>query len=280
MFITERPAPAVVRASEIPWEKLPAREGIFSKSMTFGDATTRRYLYVQVGKTGPQAASPRHKHTFDQLRYFIEGDAKYGNTIYHPGDCVYFPEGVPYGPQVGYNDADSIQIVLQFSGPSGIYYPSGDEQAAAKRALDADGEFRSGVYHPRAGKPRDGFEALLEHITGAPVAYAAPRYDAPIRMRTAAYTATPDPRDARIVRRHLARFNECGPDVVVATLQPGATLASEVPAADRLTVLISGEAVYRGAAIEGIACLHVPYGMTSEALVARTECTLLIVTFG
>ncbi len=280
MFITERPAPAVVRANEIPWEKLPAREGIFTKNMTFGDAATRRYLYAQIGRTGPDAISPRHKHTFDQLRYFIEGDAKFGSTVYHPGDCVYFPEGVPYGPQIGYNGADSVHVTLQFPGPSGIYYPSGDEQAAAKRALDATGEFRDGVYYPREGKPRDGFEALLEHITGAKVAYAKPRYDAPIRMRTSAFAALPDPGEPRIVRRHLARFNECGPDVTVATLQPGATLAPETPAADRLSVLISGTAVYGGVAIEGIACLHVPRGAASKPFLARSECTLLIVTFG
>ena len=51
MFITDRPAAAVVRASDLPWEKLPAREGISTKSMTFGDAATRRYLCAQIGKT-------------------------------------------------------------------------------------------------------------------------------------------------------------------------------------------------------------------------------------
>jgi hypothetical protein len=280
MFITEQPAPAVIRAADIPWEKLPAREGIYTQSMTFGDAVTRRYLHVQVGRTSATAMSPRHKHTFDQLRYFLEGDAKFGSTIYHPGDCVYFPEGVPYGPQVGYNDADCLVLVLQFAGPSGIYYPSGDEQTAAKRALDAAGEFRDGVYFPNDGKPRDGFEALLAQITGAPVAYASPRYDAPIRMRTAAFAAVPDPHDARIARRHLARFNECGPEVEFLTLTAGAVLAPAVPPADRLTVLISGHATYGDAAVDGISCMHVPAGTSSEALTARDDCSVLVVTFG
>ena len=214
-------SPSLVRAADVPWIKLPAREGIFTKSMTFGDPSTRRYLQAQIGKTGPTAVSPRHKHTFDQLRYFIEGDANYGSTIYHPGDCVYFPEGVAYGPQVGYNDTDSTQIVLQWGGPSGMYYPSGDEQRAAKLALDALGEFRDGVYYPNGGKPRDGFEALLEHITGERVVYAQPRYDAPIRMRTSAFAAIADPGDPNVTRRHLARFNECGPSVDVVSLEPG-----------------------------------------------------------
>ena len=226
------------------------------------------------------AVSPRHKHTFDQLRYFIEGDAKYGSTIYHPGDCVYFPEGVAYGPQVGYNDTDSTQIVLQWGGPSGMYYPSGDEQRAAKLALDALGEFRDGVYYPNGGKPRDGFEALLEHITGERVVYAAARYDAPIRMRTSAFAAIADPGDPNVTRRHLARFNECGPSVDVISLERGGTLRAEIAPADRLYTLISGTATYGTSHIEGITCVHVVRGAASEALAADDPCMVLMVTFG
>jgi quercetin dioxygenase-like cupin family protein len=224
--------------------------------------------------------SPRHKHTFDQLRYFIEGDAKYGTTIYHPGDCVYFPEGVAYGPQVGINDEDSIQIVLQWSGPSGIYYPSGDEQRAAQRALAERGEFREGIYHPHDGKPRDGFEAILEQITGERVVYAGARYDAPIRMRTSAYAATPDLDDPHVQRRFLARFNECGPEVTTIELAPGGTLRPETAPADRLYTLIDGTARYGSADIEGITCVHVQAGSTSETLTAVDDCTILRVTFG
>jgi hypothetical protein len=273
-------SPSVVRAADVPWIKLPAREGIYTKSMTFGNPSTRRYLQAQIGKTSASAMSPRHKHTFDQLRYFIEGDAKYGDTIYHAGDCVYFPEGVAYGPQVGYNDADSIQIVLQWSGPSGIYYPSGDEQRAAKLALDALGEFRDGVYYPNGGKPRDGFEALLEHITGERVVYTGARYDAPIRMRTSAFASTSDPDDPNVTFRHLARFNECGPAVDVVHLTQGGTLRAAIAPADRLYTLISGTATYGTSDIDGIACMHVPQGVLNEPIVAVDDCTVLLVTFG
>ena len=272
--------PAIVRMADVPWQNLEARDGIFIKSATFGDESTRRYLRAVVGKSSATAMSPRHKHTFEQLRYFIEGDAKYGNVIYHPGDCVYFPEGGPYGPQVGYNDTDSTQIVLQWGGPSGVYYPSGDEQGAAKRALDNLGEFRDGVYFPNAAKPKDGFEAILEHITGEPVAYAQARYDAPIRMRTSAFASRPNPADERISVQHLARFNECGPEIEFVTARAGATLPATPVTADRLTVLLRGAADYGAEAIEGITLVHVPAGTSSNALTARDECALLVVTFG
>ena len=271
---------SVVRAADLPWVKLPAREGIFTKSMTFGNPLTRRYLQAQIGRTSATAISPRHKHTFDQLRYFIDGDAKYGSTVYHPGDCVYFPEGVAYGPQVGYNDADSTQIVLQWGGPSGIYYPSGDEQRAAKLALDALGEFRDGVYYPNNGKPRDGFEAILEHITGQPVTYAGARYDAPIRMRTSAFSAAADPDQPSVRRRRLARFNECGPDVEVIDVLRGGTLRAQPAPADRLYTLIAGSAAYGTIDIEGITCMHVPQGASNDSLTALDDCTVLVVTFG
>ena len=273
-------SPNVIRAAGVPWVKLPAREGIFTQSMTFGNSATGRYLQAQVGRTGPRAISPRHKHTFDQLRYFVEGDAKYGSTIYHPGDCVYFPEGVAYGPQVGYNERDSTQIVLQWGGPSGIYYPSGDEQRAAKVALDALGEFRDGVYYPSDGKPRDGFEAILEHITGKAVVYASARYDAPIRMRTSAFGAQVDPDDANVRRRYLARFNACGPEIVLVEITRGGTLRSEPAPADRLYTLIWGSASYGATPVDGISCMHVPGGLWNAALTAIDDCTVLIVTFG
>jgi hypothetical protein len=270
----------VVRMDDVPWQNLEARDGIYIKSATFGDDSTRRYLRAVVGKTSATAISPRHKHTFEQLRYFIEGDAKYGNVIYHPGDCVYFPEAVAYGPQVGYNDTDSTQIVLQWGGPSGVYYPSGDEQGAAKRALDEHGEFRDGVYFPKSGKPRDGFEAILEHITQAPVAYAPARYDAPIRMRTSAYAAIPDPADAHVRIQHLARFNECGPEIEMYSVAAGGTLAAQTPAADRLLVLLSGDAAFDDRSLSGITLIHTPQGAFCDALTATADCRVLAVTFG
>ena len=40
--------------------------------------------------------SPRHRHNFDQVRFTIEGQVKYGPITTQAGDCLYFPEGVFY----------------------------------------------------------------------------------------------------------------------------------------------------------------------------------------
>jgi mannose-6-phosphate isomerase-like protein (cupin superfamily) len=270
----------VVRAADIRWQNLEARDGVFVKVMTFGDDAARRSMRAQLGRTSPATVSPRHKHTFDQLWYIIEGDAKFGNTIYRPGDCVYVPEGVAYGPQAAHNGADTIRFVSQWDGPSGAYYPSAEERRAARNALNATGAFRDGVYYPNDGPPQDGFEALLEYISGTPVTYAAPRYEAPVRMRASAFAAVPDPHDPRISRRRLARFNEGGPDVALVELERGATLPSEVPHADQLSALLGERAHYEGRDIESVSCVHVPFGAQREPLTATEDCTVLIVTFG
>jgi hypothetical protein len=72
----------------------------------------------------------------------------------------------------------------------------------------------------------------------------------------------------------------CGPEIELVTARAGATLASEPLAADRLSVLLSGSATYGAETIDGITLVHVPAGATSAAVVAREECTVLIVTFG
>src|SRR4051812_2192818 len=43
--------------------------------------------------------SPRHRHNFDQVRFTIEGQVKYGPITTQPGDCLYFPEGASSGPR-------------------------------------------------------------------------------------------------------------------------------------------------------------------------------------
>jgi mannose-6-phosphate isomerase-like protein (cupin superfamily) len=280
MYTSEMPDATIVRASDLEWQKLPAREGIFTKSMTFGDARTRRYLHVQIGRTAPDAMSPRHKHTFDQVRYFIEGEAEFGKTVYQPGDCVYFPEGVSYGPQRGHNGAESLHLVLQFAGPSGTYYPSGDEQRAAKDELERRGVFRDGVYFPADGRPRDGFEALLECITGAAIAYAPARYDAPIRLRASAFAPLPDADDPRIVRRQLARFNERGPEISLIELRAGAVLPVAPADTDRLFTLVAGDARVGDADVPAISCVYVPRGTSSGPIAAFSDSRLLAVALG
>src|SRR5437016_412877 len=66
--------------------------------------------------TGP--SSPRHHHTFEQIRYVLGGEVEYAGKTYGAGWLGYFPEGVFYGPQAQLGPGRGI--VLQFPGPSGL----------------------------------------------------------------------------------------------------------------------------------------------------------------
>jgi len=75
--------------------------------------------------------TPRHKHTFDQFRFALEGDREIKDGYLKPGDCGFYPEGVSYGPQL--QTAPSTGLGLQFQGQSGIPYLRHDDLTRAAR---------------------------------------------------------------------------------------------------------------------------------------------------
>jgi hypothetical protein len=248
--------------------------------MSFTDRKRGFNLRVAVGLTTSEAFSPRHRHTFEQIRYFIDGAAKFGDVDYHPGDCVYFPESVAYGPQVGIDGTDCLHMTLQFSGPSGTYYPTPEEQATAQAELAAAGSYVAGKYRYADGREQDSFEATVEHLTQRPVAYAAPRYDRPIRMRVSAFTPVPDAVDPRLAVRRLGSFNEIGPDVSVIEAESGATLAGGIDGQTVVRFLLEGAVRYDDRAFSGLSAFFFPSDEPYGATVADARSTFLQVAFG
>jgi hypothetical protein len=111
--------------------------------------------------------SPLHRHCWDQLRFVLDGALNIGPADLEPGDCGYFPEAVPYGPQRQAGPA--TVLVLQFTGAGGLYYPTPGELSDAREKLRAaGGTFEGGRYRPPGGEPveQDGYEALWEAHTG------------------------------------------------------------------------------------------------------------------
>jgi hypothetical protein len=187
---------------------------------------------------------------------------------------------VAYGPQIGHGDRDSLHMTLQFSGPSGIYYPSPEEQDRAHRELAEIGKFIGGKYRDGSGSEQDAFEATLAHMTGQPVKYPVPRYDHPIRMRASAFTAHPDAGDERITVRHLASFNESGPRIGFVNASAGACLDGGASDHPEVRFLLSGRADFEGRSYEGLSCFFFPSQIEHDALVAETDCEFLDVRFG
>jgi hypothetical protein len=113
----------------------------------------------------------------------IEGESDYGQDgPLKAGMLGYYPEGVPYGPQV--NKTDIFCAVLQFGGASGSGYLLPREVKAGMEVLKAFGEFKDGIFHRNDGVPgrrnSDAYQAIWEHMHGHDMVYPKGRYDAPI----------------------------------------------------------------------------------------------------
>jgi quercetin dioxygenase-like cupin family protein len=268
-----------VACNDLPWHGI-GRVGIRLRDMSFRDPNRGLNLSVAVGVTGAGGYSPRHRHVFEQIRYYIDGPTKFDRTIYQPGDCVYFPEGVAYGPQTSHNDADCLHVTLQFSGPSGIYFPTTEEQELARTELAATGRFEGGRYHFADGREQDANEAVFEHISGTKLIYPEKRYDQPVRMRVPAYRAEPLDGDPRVTERKLATFNEIGPAIRFVEAAAGATLAAGEQAFTEVRVLVRGSARYDGRRYDGQSCFFFPSNAPFGALDVTSDAQLLCVRFG
>jgi hypothetical protein len=260
--------PVVIHESAVEWRDLGPHEGIQIKDLPFSDKERGITLRAAVAMTTASVYAPRHRHTFDQVRYFIKGGTKFGRHVYGPGDCVYFPEGVFYGPQTPHEDSDCVLIAVQFSGPSGIPYPHPPELAAAIRELASRGSFEKGVYKPAGGRPEEAFNAVMRHLTGHDLRYPEPRYDDIVGMHAANYRWLPLPQAPGASVKHLGYFNEAGPNIKLLQLERGAETPAGNAPCQQLRFVVEGEVAYEGRTYGPVSCLyfpaHTPYAATSS----------------
>ena len=163
---------------------LEHRGGTFhSRTMAEGTPGTPGNFKFSLSWLGTDYSGPRHRHNFDQYRFMIEGESDYGQDgPLKAGMLGYYPEGVPYGPQV--NKTDIFCAVLQFGGASGSGYLLPREVKAGMEELKKFGEFKDGIFHRNddvAGRRNsDAYQAIWEHMHGREMVYPKGRYDAPI----------------------------------------------------------------------------------------------------
>ena len=175
----------------------------------------------------PGRFSPRHRHNFEQIRFQLDGTAKYGRTgTLTPGMVGYYPEAVHYGPQTQ-EDGDMLGVlVLQFGGASGSGYIGRDEQAALTAELRELGEFKDGVFRRNDDVPGkrnlDGFQAIWEHAMQRPLTYPKPRYDAPVFMDPKNYDWLLVGETTGVMAKTLGVFTECQTMIRFLKLDEGA----------------------------------------------------------
>ena len=186
----------VVQLEETPEVRgLEHRGGTFhSRTIVEGKPGTPGNFKFSLSRLGTDYSGPRHRHNFDQYRFMIEGESDYGQDgPLKEGMLGYYPEGVPYGPQV--NKTPIYCAVLQFGGASGSGYLLPREVKAGMEELKTFGEFKDGIFHRREDVPgkrnMDAYQAIWEHVHGREMHYPKGRYDAPSSMDAANFDWAP-----------------------------------------------------------------------------------------
>jgi len=271
-----------VRESELPWVDIGVRPGYKQRYKGFFDES--RGLGARIGSlyTDAYYHSPRHRHTFQQVRYVVDGKLKYGREAYGTGDCFYLPEGTYYGPikPVNGSNGESRQahyVDMQFMGPSGIPYPDPDAVVSAQRELATTGKFEEGVYTFPNGRKRDAYEAILEKLTGQPIEYPPSRLGNYAVMRSSAYPWVADETRRGLAQKHLGFFFESGPNIKLVSLKAGTELPAGRPVGHRAILLISGQLEFRAETFPTFSYFMLPDGEPHAALRAQHDTELLLV---
>ena len=151
-----------VQESDLPWVDIAVRPGYKQRYQGFFDKA--RGIGARLGSlyAEPYYHSPRHRHTFQQVRYLVGGKMRYNHDIYRVGDCLYLPEGVHYGPvkPIEGNEEQMHFVDIQFMGPSGMVYPEPDDvvRAHGLKPVPSVGNF---VYVDTGSDATDLYERLL-----------------------------------------------------------------------------------------------------------------------
>ena len=269
-----------VREVDLPWVDIAVRPGYNQRYQGFFDK--QRQISARIGSlyAEPYYHSPRHRHTFQQIRYVLSGKMKYGSEVYESGDCLYIPEGAYYGPVTPVETGEQLHFAdIQFEGPSGIPYPDPDEVVEAQRGLAKTGTFEEGVYTFANGRKRDAYEAILEQITGERIEYPRSRLNSYVVLRT---TGIPWMAHASLNGVHtkdLAYFFETGPNIKMARLEKGAALPEATPVGHRAVFLIDGDLTFDGNSFDTLSYFMLPSGEKHAPLEAASDATLLMVAW-
>jgi hypothetical protein len=272
-----------VRERDLPWVDIGVRPGYNQRYKGFFDKA--RGVGARLGSlyAEPYYHSPRHRHTFQQMRYVLSGHMRYGdNQVYGPGDCLFLPEGVSYGPVKPVDRGDGAQLHfadMQFMGPSGIPYPDPDEVVSAQRALKEAGVFEEGVYTFADGHKRDAYEAILEHIIGGEVKYPPRRISEPVVMRTSAYPTNAHPKLRDVSQKHLGFFFDSGPNFKLLSLTAGSVIPGGRPVGHRALFLLSGVMAFDGELFDALSYFMLPSSTDHAALEARSDAQLLVLAW-
>jgi hypothetical protein len=229
------------------------------------------------GAEGGEVLSPRHRHTFDQFRFFMGGAFTLADYTIPVGYVGYFPESVFYGPQV--IDASVKVFSVQFGGASGIGYITPAERPEGMARLRERGSFEGGLFvtvdENGERHNQDGFEALQEEIRGKKVDYAPPRYSGQVLMDPENFAWSKDPDNPGVAVKLLGRFTERDARVGFVRIDAGASYTFGHEQAPEILFLHTGVISYAGASHPRLTAFSVGADEGPYTLVASETAELL-----
>ncbi len=165
---------------------------------------------VRYGEGENRFETPRHHHTYEQVRVPISGSLNYGPKQDVPEGWVsYFPAGAYYGPQCV--DGGTI-VALQYGFGDDFLLPGRRRRAAGAAKMAESGSFKNGVYTDSTAsgrkRNRDAVNAVYEEALGRPLEIPKPRYPAPILMDPAAFEWTASDEEPGVATKFLGAFTE------------------------------------------------------------------------
>lgn len=266
----------IVQGDTLEWKRgLQHRGGMFHyRNLMEGQAGTIDNFQLSMGRSDKDFLSPRHRHNFDQFRFQLEGELKFGRDgTMKPGMVGYFPEGAHYGPQT--QDDEALTIVLQFGGASGHGYLSRSEVQQGMKELEKFGTFKDGVYRRNEdveGKRNmDGYQAIWEHARGRAMEYPKPRYDGPIMMDQASFFWTPSASEKGVFEKSLGAFTERRAGAGLLRIEAGAS--SRLPGRS-IHVCVSGQGKIGDEAVRSFTTIYLPPNEECE-VIATEEITMI-----
>ncbi len=242
-----------------------------------GDPDGPSNFEASLTTAGADYYTPRHRHTFDQVRLALRGTFNWAaRQDLQVGEVLYVPEGTWYGPQHGSDT--SLVLLLQYGGAGGAGFLSYDRLDAGHRELAERGAFERGIYHPAdGGRAVDGYEAIHRHVTGRDVAYPPARYGQPVVIRPEAFAWTPTA-EPGVAVRPLGSFGERGHGFAVLRLAAGAVHRPAPADAVRVLFLVRGALRVGDGVLGEHSALALDPGEAGAALEAVEETELFVTT--
>ena len=216
---------------------------------------------LRLSHSAPDYATPTHRHSFEQVRWILEGKFTLGRGRYVRADEVgYWPEGVYYG---GPAEGAYKHITLQLGGPSGSGVLTLEQLEEGRAELSRSGTFKDGIYTRVEAdgrkRSRDSYEAIWEFFHKRPISYPTPPRFADVAV-ISPKTHRPRTLAPGVRVRHLGSFSECFTTLRMIEADAGAHLECGHERQPSILVLRSGTLAGNERSYPGVTAFHLEAG--------------------